>query len=109
MSDPYYKIVRSPRLSKAERVFLARAVLERARQALHDSQESATGAVPPGKPRIWGGVRYRLSRHMPAALTVFRPRFGAIMARAIGRQFECVAIAGSLMIAGTAWLVHGSF
>ncbi len=100
------KFVRNRRLATAETAVLTRAVLERARQALHDSQESAALELPRGKPRIGAGDSRPPSRQGPISLTFSRPGIGAKVASAIGQQFECVAIAACLIITGTAWIVQ---
>jgi hypothetical protein len=100
------KLVRNRRLSTAETAALARAVLERARQALHESQKSAALELPRGKPRIGAGDSRRPSRQGPISSTFSRSGIGAKVASAIGQQFECVVIAACLIITGTAWIVH---
>ncbi len=106
MANAKRKFIPSRRLSKAEIAALTKAVLERARQALHNSQESAALAFPPRKPRIPARDSDRPAQRKPMALTFSRPRFGSMVASGIGRQFECVIIACCMIVTGTAWMVH---
>jgi hypothetical protein len=85
------KFVQNRRLSQAETAALTSAVLERARQALHESQTRTGLELPPRKLRLSAGSGRRS---------------GSMVASSIGRHFEYIVMASCLIVTGTAWMVH---